>query len=103
MTMTIEQIIPWLISCLSVAVAVHFGSISRKRADKEDIEDDTMTLATINAKLDNIGQSVDEIKYDNRSMQTELKEFRERLAKVEASAAQAHKRVDTLENHPHLS
>jgi predicted nuclease with TOPRIM domain len=56
--------------------------------------------------LETIIESMTEIKADMRSMKAEMKEdmqdvksevqdLRERLAKVEASAASAHKRLDT--------
>lgn len=100
--MTYEQIIPWLISIVSIAVAVHFGSISSKRADRDDITEGATTTATLMIKLDAIANDVKEIKSDNKKMQSDLSEFRERLATNEASIKSFHKRLDTVEGHMNI-
>ncbi len=63
-------------------------------------------MTTVLIKLESIIESMTEVKADMRSMKAEMKEdmgevksevqdLRERMAKVEASAASAHKRLDT--------
>ena len=96
--MPINQIIPWIISCISIAVAVYFGTRTQKRADAADIEKDSTTTATMMVKLESIADDIKEIKTDNKTTQSELKDFRERLALNEASVKSLHKRLDIVEN-----
>lgn len=96
--MSIDQIIPWIISCISIAVAVYFGTRTQKRADAADIEKDSTTTATMMVKLESIADDIKEIKTDNKAIQSEMKDFRERLALNEASVKSLHKRLDTVEN-----
>ena len=96
--MPINQIIPWIISCISIAVAVYFGTRTQKRADAADIEKDSTTTATMMVKLESIADDIREIKTDNKSTQSEMKDFRERLALNEASVKSLHKRLDIVEN-----
>jgi hypothetical protein len=96
--MPIEQIIPWLISCISIAVAVYFGTKTQKRADTAEIEKESTATATMMVKLEAIVDGIKEIKTDNRNMQSEMKEFRERLALNEASVKSFHKRMDSVES-----
>ena len=96
--MNFEQIVPWIISCISIAVAVYFGATTKKRADKQEIEEDSTTIAKVMVKLESISDGIKEIKIDNRGMQNELKDFRERLAINEQSIKSLHKRVDAIEH-----
>ena len=48
-------------------------------------------------KLENIGIGVTEIKSEINNIKSETKDNRERLIKVEESAKQAHKRLDSIE------
>lgn len=95
--MSIEQIIPWIISCISIAVAVYFGTRTQKRADAADIEKDSTATATMMVKLETIADDIKEIKADSKITQNEMKEFRERLALNEASIKSMHKRLDSVE------
>lgn len=95
--MSIEQIIPWIISCISIAVAVYFGTRTQKRADAADIEKDSATTATMMVKLESISDDIKEIKADNKLTQNEMKDFRERLVLNEQSIKSLHKRLDTVE------
>ena len=63
--------------------------------DKQ-IEKSATTLATVLTKLDNIIADVKEIKVDLKDQKKWNNEFTERLAKVEESAKQAHKRISEL-------
>jgi peptidoglycan hydrolase CwlO-like protein len=95
--MSIDQIIPWIISCISIAVAVYFGTRTQKRADAEDIEKDSTVTATMMVKLESIADDIKEIKTDNKATQSEMKDFRERIALNEASIKSLHKRLDGVE------
>jgi peptidoglycan hydrolase CwlO-like protein len=95
--MSIEQIIPWIISCISIAVAVYFGTRTQKRADAADIEKDSTATATMMVKLETISDDIKEIKADNKITQNEMKDFRERLTLSEASIKSMNKRLDSVE------
>lgn len=95
--MSIEQIIPWIISCVSIAVAVYFGTRTQKRADAADIEKDSTVTATVMVKLETISDDIKEIKADNKLTQNEMKDFRERLVLNEQSVKSLHKRLDSVE------
>ena len=57
----------------------------------------TTQITTVLIKLENIADGIAEIKGEMKSLRDELGELRERVSKVEASAASAHKRVDRIE------
>ena len=96
--MNFEQVVPWIISCVSIAVAVYFGTTTKKRAEKQEIEEDSTTIAKVMVKLESISDGIKEIKLDTRGMQNEMKDFRERLAINEQSIKSLHKRVDAIEH-----
>lgn len=87
-----------LISIVSVAFSVFFGLKNNKRSDTKDIEERVRNDTRINLKLDNISQTTQEVRNEVTSMREEIKLHNDRLIKVEESAKQAHKRLDTIEN-----
>ena len=95
--MSIEQIIPWIISCVSIGVAVYFGTRTQKRAEVAEVEKESTVTATMMVKLEAIASDIKEIKTDNKNTQSELKDFRERLAINEQSIKSLHKRLDGVE------
>lgn len=58
--------------------------------------EDTSQMTTVLIKLENIAEGVTEIKSDVRNMKKDVQDLRERVAKVEASASSAHKRLDSV-------
>lgn len=95
--MSIEQIIPWIISCVSIAVAVYFGTRTQKRAEEAEVEKESTVTATMMVKLEGIADDLKEIKLDNKNTQSEMKDFRERLALNEANVKSLYKRMDHVE------
>lgn len=95
--MSIDQIIPWIISCVSIGVAVYFGTRTQRRADEAEVEKESTATATMMVKLETIASDIKEIKQDNKTTQSELKDFRERLALTEQSVKSLHKRLDGVE------
>lgn len=95
--MSIEQIIPWIISCISIGVAVYFGTRTQRRADEAEVEKESTVTATMMVKLETIASDVKEIKQDNKATQSEMKDFRERLVLTEQSVKSLHKRLDGVE------
>lgn len=92
--MTIEITI--LISVVSVAFAIYFGLKSNRRSDVKDIEDRAANNAKVNMKLDNISQTVNDIKYDISATKKEVRDLTERVVSVEQSTKSAHHRLDDL-------
>lgn len=95
--MTIEVAV--LISVLSVGFGIYQGISNIRRSEKSDTKADASQLTTVIVKLENIGTGITEIKSEMSNVKNEQKESRERIIKVEESAKQAHKRLDTIEKY----
>lgn len=95
--MTIE--VALLISGMSVAFGIYSGISNLKRNQKQDDKNEASQLTTVIVKLENIGTGISEIKNEISNVKNEGKESRERIIKVEESAKQAHKRLDTCEKY----
>lgn len=93
--MSIELTI--ILSVISVSCAVFFGIKGQKRSEKAETRKEAVDMTTVIVKLENIGAGITEIKSELRNVKDDVKENRERLIKVEASAAQAHKRIDVYD------
>jgi len=76
-----------LISIISVSAAVVFGYIAMKRNNTKDLEADVeervTQLTRVITKLDNITDSLNEIKRDNRDLRTDLNKLSERVVVLE--------------------
>ena len=68
--MSIE--ITLLIAIASLSASIYFGLKNSKRGDRSDIEAKAAETATINVKLDNIGNDVKDIKYDISAVKTDV-------------------------------
>lgn len=95
--MSIEQIIPWALTIFFGCCTLYFSIKANKRAEYTEVERDSTAMARVMVKLESISDDVKEIKSDNRSMQSELKEFRERLAENEVSIKSMIRRLEKLE------
>lgn len=95
--MTIE--VALLISGCSLAFAVYQGVSNLKRNQRSDDKSEASQLTTVIVKLENIGTGISEIKSEMSNVKNDNKENRERIIKVEESAKQAHKRMDTCEKY----
>lgn len=94
--MTIAEILP-LVSVLISLLAVLLSLKSSKRTDTKDIETRVAENTRLNIKLDSIAQDVAETKEEIKMQRREVQNLTERMAKVEASARQAHLRLDRME------
>lgn len=93
--MTVE--VALVISIVSVTFSVYFGLKNSKRTDVKDIEERVKENTRINFKLDEISASIREVKDEVSSLKDEMQAHNDRIIKVEESAKQGHKRLDTLE------
>ena len=84
---------------LSIAVAIGsmlFAAASWLRNTKGDSADDAEWRGQISAKLDNINSNVTGLSRDIERLDGRVNILTERMATVEASAKQAHKRLDQI-------
>lgn len=96
--MSIDQIIPWLLTLFFGCCTLYFSSKANRRAEFTEIEKDSTAMTRVMVKLESISDDIKEIKSDNRSMQSELKEFRERLAENEVSIKAINNRLEKIES-----
>lgn len=73
------------------------GLFTFNRNRDKDVKNDASESAVIRTKLDNISQGVESIRIDIRANEKRVSDLTERVVKVEESAKQAHKRLDTIE------
>ena len=93
--MTVE--VALIISIVSVVFSVFFGLKNNRRTDTKDIEERVKENTRINFKLDNIGQTTQEIKTEISSMREDIKSHNDRIIKLEESCKSAHHRIDMSE------
>lgn len=86
-----------LVTVVSVCCSIYFGLSGFRRNQKSDDKKEATESTSLFIKMENIGNGVNEIKSDIKSIRDENKESRERLIIVEQSAKQAHKRIDQIE------
>ena len=87
-----------LISAISVSCAIYFSHKNSKTTDVKEIEQRVAERTETNIKLDEISRNTQEIRYDVTSVKKDVQKHGEKIIEIEASAKQAHKRLDTLEN-----
>lgn len=89
--MTIE--IGVVLTMLSLALGYLGYSLNKTKVVKADIQQS----ADIKAELGYISKGVNDIRYDLRTKETQMNLIGERVTRVEESAKQAHRRLDSLE------
>lgn len=94
----IEIVIPWVLTVFFGLCTLYFSIKSNKRAEANEVEKDSIAMASVMVKLDSIGDDIKEIKIDNKAMRNEMNDFRERLAQNEATIKSLHKRLDHVES-----
>lgn len=83
------EYVPLLIS----GIALLFSAYQFVRATEKE---DTTQITTVLIKLEGIADGIAEIKADMKNVKNDIRQLYERLAKVEASSASAHKRIDGI-------
>ena len=73
-----------VITILSVSCSIFFGYKAFSRNKEQDDKMDATQIATVIVKLDNIENTVNEIKQDNKSFKVDIQELRERFIKLES-------------------
>lgn len=85
-------------SIVSVAAMIYFNSKNSKHTDVKDIEQRVAERTEVNLKLDTINQNTQEIRYDVSAVKKDVQKHAEKIVEIEASARQAHHRLDGLED-----
>lgn len=92
--MTVEITLAVIISIISLVVSVLRGIKTDHRTDSKEIQERVAETTRLDVKLDAISRDLAELKDEIRLQRKEFQNLSERVAKVEASASQAHKRLD---------
>ena len=87
------------ISVISSVCAIVFGYIAFVRNRDSDKTKEAKSDATILTELGYIKGGIDDVKAEQREQRKTNTDFVGRLVSVEASAKQAHKRIDSIEQH----
>ncbi len=85
------------LSVISTLCAIVFGYVAFVRNRDKDKETDVKHDATVLTEIGYIKANTDEIKAEQKEQRKTNIEFVTRLTAVEASAKQAHKRIDHIE------
>lgn len=86
-----------VLSVVSTLCAIVFGYIAFVRNRDSDKQKEAKSDATILTELGYIKGGIDDVKAEQREQRKTNTEFVTRLTDVEASAKQAHKRLDHIE------
>ena len=98
--MTVEITLAVIISVISLVISSVRGLKSDHKADSKEIQERIAETTRLDVKLDAISRDLADLKDEIRSQRKEFQSLSERVAKVEASATQAHKRLDEhIHNH----
>lgn len=92
--MTVEITLAVIISIISLLVSVLRGIKTDHRTDTKELQDRVAETTRLDVKLDAISRDLADLKDEIRLQRKEFQNLSERVAKVEASASQAHKRLD---------
>ena len=85
-----------LVAVLAPACAVVFGYIAMMRNKKSDTTQDARQDATVLSEIGYIKSGIDDIKAEQREQRNINMDVVTRLTAVEASAKQAHRRLDNM-------
>lgn len=95
--MTVEITLAVVVSILSLVLSAYLGLKGNQRNDSKEAQERVAEMARVNVKLDSISKNLQDLKDEVRMSRQEVQSLSERVAKVEASASQAHKRIDRWE------
>lgn len=85
-----------ILQIVSMPVSALIAVLGFMRNSKKDAKDDGAQVATMMSDIGYIKSGVDDVKAEQRTQRVWNEDMVVRMAKVEASAAQAHKRLDEM-------
>ena len=98
--MTVEITFAVIISIVSLVVSIVRGVKTDYKTDTKEIQERVAETTRLDVKLDAISRDLADLKDEIRLQRKEFQNLTERVAKVEASASQAHRRLDEhIRNH----
>lgn len=95
--MSAEATIAIIISIFGLFFSVYMGVKGNKRTDTKDIEARAQERAEINAKLNHIAATTQEIKEQISSLVKKVELHSDRLTKMEENLKSVWKRIDIIE------
>ena len=93
---TFAQVIPWLISGASLAVAVLAFLRNRQKDNTITVEADTEFKVKVNSKLDQICTTTNDIKTDIKAIQIKQQQHEKDIAIIKRDLETAFMRIDEL-------
>lgn len=90
-----------VIGIVGTLCGIIFGYVAFHRSRKKDEQDDGERSGTLLTEIGYIKSGVDDIKRKQEKQDAQHLEIVTRMTAVEASAKQAHKRLDRLEGNGH--
>lgn len=85
-----------ILQIVSMPVSILIAVLGFMKNSKKDAKDDGAQVATMMSDIGYIKSGVDDVKAEQRTQRVWNEDMVVRMAKVEASAAQAHKRLDEM-------
>lgn len=85
-----------LIAAISVLVTFVFSYLAFWRSSKKDHEGSGESRGVMMSEIGYIKAGIDDLKKDNSEIRRKIDDHETRLARVEESSKQAHKRIDEL-------
>lgn len=86
-----------LLSLIFAGIGAAVAWFGLRRSINKDTAEDGKTSGTILTEIGYIKSGVDDIKRHQEKQDDQYLDLRQRVTKVEASATQAHKRLDSIE------
>lgn len=90
--MSFETIVAIAVPLLALA----FTAMTFRKNEKKDTTAEATERANLTADIRYIRSSIDDIKLDNKAIQKDIGELSNKVAKVEQSVENAHKRIDDI-------
>ncbi len=87
----------YVIGIIGVVASIVFGYLAFRRGDRSDARTDAKQDGVMLTEIGYIKSGVDDIKAEQREQRKVNTELYTRMSAVEASAKQAHHRIDRLE------
>lgn len=91
------SIIGMVFTGISVSAMIYFNSKNSKHTDEKEIRERIEEQTRVNLKLDEINRNTTDIKYDVSAVKKDVQKHAEKIVEIEASAKQAHHRIDSIE------
>lgn len=91
------SIIGMVFTGISVSAMIYFNSKNSRHTDEEEIRERIEEQTRVNLKLDEINRNTTDIKYDVSAVKKDVQKHAEKIVEIEASAKQAHHRLDSIE------